>query len=182
MTTNTKHKQECQTPDYNKYHHQISPHCTAEHRGQLNKNKNIPKGKMHSNCRLLPEDIVCKITQRNNIRRENTCDPALKLLNEEITSDIQKHKQNIWKEHLDAHWDHMHNTHTRWKTIHGLSNRAPPHTLNTSITFNTKIATTPTHIANCFTKQFTNTVKHATHKTNRHYTHYFSGPRGYKTK
>ena len=121
---------------------------------------------MHSNCRLLPEDIACKITQRNNIRRTNTCDPALKLLNEEITSDIQKHKQNIWKEHLDAHWDHRHNTHTLWKTIHGLSNRAPPHTLNTSITFNNKIATTPTHIANCFTKQFTNTVKHATHKTN----------------
>ena len=61
-------------------------------------------------------------------RRENTCDPALKLLNEEITSDIQKHKQNICKEHLDAHWDHRHNTHTLWKTIHGLSNRAPPHT------------------------------------------------------
>ena len=83
--------------------------------------------------------------------------PAVKLLNEEITSDIQKHKQNIWKEHLDAHWDHMHNTHTLWKTIHGLSNRAPPHTLNTSITFNNKIATTPAHIANCFTKQFTST-------------------------
>ena len=48
----------------------------------------IPKGKMHSNCRLLPEDLVCKITQRNNIRRANTCDPALKLLNEEITSDM----------------------------------------------------------------------------------------------
>ena len=31
-----------------------------------------------------------------------------------------------------------------------------------------KIAITPKHIANCFTKQFTNTVKHATHKTNRH--------------
>ena len=86
--------------------------------------QNIPKGKMHSNCRLLPEDIVCKITQRNNIRRANTCDPALKLLNEEITSDIQKHKQNIWKEHLDAHWDHRHNTHTLWKTIHGLSKQS----------------------------------------------------------
>ena len=59
-------------------------------------------------------------------------------------------------------------THTLWKTIHGLSNRAPPHTLNTSITFNNKIATPPKHIANCFNKQFTNTVKHATHKTNRH--------------
>ena len=54
---------------------------------------NIPKGKMHSNCRLLPENIVCKITQRNNLRRANTCDSALKLLNEGITSDIQKHKQ-----------------------------------------------------------------------------------------
>ena len=72
---------------------------------------NIPKGKMHCNCRLLPEYIVCKIRQRNNIRRANSCDPALKLLNEEITSDIQKHKQNIWKEHQDAPWDHRHNTH-----------------------------------------------------------------------
>ena len=58
---------------------------------------NIPKGKMHSNCKFLPDYIVCKITQRNNIRRTNTCDPALKLLNGEKTSDIQKHKQNIWK-------------------------------------------------------------------------------------
>ena len=79
---------------------------------------------MHSNCRALPEYIVCKITHINNIRGENTSDPALKLLNKEITSDIQKHKQNIWKEHLDAHWDHMHNTHILWKPRHGLSNRA----------------------------------------------------------
>ena len=127
---------------------------------------NIPKRKMHSNC-------------INNIRRANTCDPALKLLNEEITSDIQKHKQNKWKEHLDAHWDHRHNTHTLWKTIHGLSNRTPPHTLNTSITFNNKIATTPKHIANCFTKQFTDTVKHTTHKTNRHFNRATHNIQGY---
>ena len=37
---------------------------------------NIPKRKMHSNCRLLPDHIVYKITQRNNIRRANTCDPG----------------------------------------------------------------------------------------------------------
>ena len=83
---------------------------------------------MHSNCRLFPEDIVCKITQRNNIRRANTCDPVLKLLNEEITSHIQKHKQNIWKEHLVVHLNHRHNTHIIWKTIHGLSNRSYPTT------------------------------------------------------
>ena len=73
--------------------------------------RDIPKSKMHSNCRLLPDHIVCTITQRNNIRRANTCNPALKLLNEEITSDIQKHKQNLWNEYLDAHLDHRHTTH-----------------------------------------------------------------------
>ena len=58
-----------------------------------------------------PDHIVCNITQINNMRRANTCDPALKLLNEKIISDIHKHKQNRCKEeHLDAHWDHSHNT------------------------------------------------------------------------
>ena len=121
----------------------------------------IPKGNMHSNCRLLPDHIVCKITKRNKTRRANTCDPALKLLNEDM------HKHNLWKEHQDAHWDHMHNTHILWNIIHGLSNRAAPATLNTSITFNNKITTTPKNSSNCFTKQFTNTVVHATHKINR---------------
>ena len=32
---------------------------------------NIPKGKMHSNCRLLPEDIVCKITSDIQIQIQN---------------------------------------------------------------------------------------------------------------
>ena len=125
--------------------------------------QNIPKGKRHSNCRLLPDHIVCKITQVNHIMRANTCGPALKLLNNFRHTKTQTH---IWKEHLYAHRDHRHNPHILWKTIHGISNRAPPPTLNTSIIFSNK--TTPTHIANCFTKQFTNIVKHATNKTNRY--------------
>ena len=72
---------------------------------------NIPKGKMHSNCMFVTDHIVCKIIQRNNMRRAKACDPVLKLLNEEITSDIHTHKQNLWKEHLDAHRDYRHNTH-----------------------------------------------------------------------
>ena len=74
---------------------------------------NIPKGNMHSNCRLLPDYIVCKITQRNNIRRANTCDPALKLLNEEITSDIQKHKQNMVPKISAYSWWNCQATHNR---------------------------------------------------------------------
>ena len=122
---------------------------------------NIPKGKMHSNCRLLSDHIICTITQRNNIRRESTCDPGLKLLKRILLPTYKTHKHNIWKEHLDAHWVHRHNTYIIWKTIHGLSNRAPPPTLNTSLTFSNKIATTPKHISNCCTKQLTKTVKHA---------------------
>ena len=120
---------------------------------------------MHRNCRLLPDHIVCTIIQGNKIRRANTCDPALRLLNEEI----QKHKQNIWKEHLDAHWDHRHNTHILWKTIHGLSNRAP----TTTLTFNNKITNTPKQIANCFTKRFTNTqhTKQTDPSTGQHKTY-----------
>ena len=57
-------------------------------------------------------------------------------------------------------------THILWKTIHGLSIKAPPTILSKSISFNNKIANTPKHIANCFTKQFTNTETR-THKTNR---------------
>ena len=222
ITLNTNKPTKCQTPHYNKHHHQISPRCytlynrtswttqhalssdhlhiittiNIRHDYRLQQNRrtftnykkadwtqftdgtesafaqttipttihtanriftniilmadkhNIPKCKIHSNCRLLPDHIVCKITQRNSIRRANTCDPALKLRNEGITSDKQNinktldaHKQNIWKENLDAHWAHRHNTHILWKTIHGLSNIAPPTTLNTTITLNNKIAT-----------------------------------------
>ena len=76
---------------------------------------NIPNGKMHSHCRRLPDHIVCQITQINNIRRANTCDAALKLLNEEIISDIHTHKQDLWKEHLYAHWDQpLRNIRTVW--------------------------------------------------------------------
>ena len=51
---------------------------------------------MHSNYMLLYDHITCKITTKKYMRRANTCDPALKLINEEITSGI--HNQNLWKD------------------------------------------------------------------------------------
>ena len=52
---------------------------------------NIPKGKMHSTA------VSYQTTQshKDNIWRVNPCDLALKLLNKEIPSDIQKHNQNL---------------------------------------------------------------------------------------
>ena len=75
---------------------------------------NIPKGKIN-NCRLLPDHIVCKMTQRHYMRRTNTCDPALKLLNEEITSDIQKPIEGTLRCTLGPQAKHAHSLedHTR---------------------------------------------------------------------
>ena len=84
----------------------------------------------NNNCRLLPDHIVCKITQRNNMRRAYTWDPALKLINYKITSDLHIHKQNLWKEYLDAHWDHRHNTRIIWKNMHGASSTHTQHLHN----------------------------------------------------
>ena len=125
---------------------------------------NIPTGKMHGNCMLLPDHMLCKITQKDNMRRANTCDPALKLLNEEITSDMHtqtKHKEGAYRCTLGSQAQDTHFT----KTIHGLSNRASSNTLTNLITFNNKI-TKPKNIANCFSKK---NHKHCqTHKTNRY--------------
>ena len=89
--------QKTQSPLCSDYHTHQYTHCQHNFRKHHTDGRHsIPKGKMHINCMLLPEDIVCKITQINNIRRENTCDPALKLLNEEITSDIQKNANKTY--------------------------------------------------------------------------------------
>ena len=129
VTTNTPTK--CQIPHYNKHLHQISPRClthyTIGHRGQLN---------THYHQTTYPSSLQSTYDMTTDYNKTGG-QPTTR------TSDIQKHKQNIWKEHLDAYWDHRHNTHIIWNTIHGLSNRAPPTTRIKSITFNNKITNIP---------------------------------------
>ena len=79
--------------------------------------RNIPKGNMHSNYRLLPDRIVCKTTQRNNKRRANTCYPTLKLLNEEITSDIQKPMKGTLRCTLGSQEQHAHSLEDNTRSI-----------------------------------------------------------------
>ena len=119
---------------------------------------NIHKGKMHSNCRLLSNHIVCNITQRNSIRRANTCDPALKLLNEEITSDIQKKKKKTMEGILRCTLGSQ-TQHTPSLEDHTRSIQQSTTTHTKHITFSNKIAT--------FHQTIHNAVKLATYKTNR---------------
>ena len=73
---------------------------------------NIPKGKIHSICKLRQEHMRYKTEQRNSIRTQNPSDPSISELSSEITSLIHTHKSVIWRKHLDTYWDHKHNTHT----------------------------------------------------------------------
>ena len=123
---------------------------------------------MHSTCKRLPEHIRHKIEHRNNIRAQNSRDLSISELNSEITSLIQTHKSDIWREHLDTHTGITINTHSPWKTIHGLANKTTKQPKNNTLTFKEKTVTSPTQIANAFNKLFINTVKHKTHITNRH--------------
>ena len=113
---------------------------------------NIPKGRMHSTHPLTrPHGMQNHTKKQHKVRKHLWSSSQTLKWGDKLRHT--KHKQNLWKEHLDAHWDHRNNTNILCKTIHSLSNRAPPLTLNTSITFNNKIATTPKHIS----KEFTHT-------------------------
>ena len=56
---------------------------------------NIPKGKIHSTCKLLSEHIRHKTEHSNNIRAQNASDPSISELNTEITSLIQTYTSDI---------------------------------------------------------------------------------------
>src|SRR6478609_1115977 len=58
-------------------------------------------------------------------------------------------------------------THTYWNTLNRLNNKKSPEQTNENIYFNNKPAGTPIQKATAFNKQFINTVKHATKRTNR---------------
>ena len=128
---------------------------------------NIPKGKIHSRHKLLPQEIRTVIQHRNDIRRNNPKDQEIPQLNQLIDRQIQEHKTQLWKEHLEDDWDHRHNTHKLWKTIGALSNKKPTSNPNTSISFGNKTATNDKEKAASFNKQFANTIKHETNPNNR---------------
>jgi hypothetical protein len=127
----------------------------------------IPKGKIRDNKILLPENIRTKISERNTIRQTNPHDTRLKPLNDEIDKLIQDHKTNIWNEKLEGNWDHKQNTKILWNTINNLSNKKSKQEPNRTIKFDNKICVSTEQIATAFNKQFVNSTKYSTNKTNR---------------
>ena len=123
---------------------------------------NISKGKIHSTCKILPEHIKHKIKHRNNIRAQNASDPSISELNPEITSLIQTHKSDIWREHLDTHWDHKHNTHTLWNT------RISQQNTNTTQQQHNHFQREDSHITHTYSKRIQQTIHQHSQTQNKH--------------
>ena len=107
------------------------------------------------------------IKQRNRTRQQNPKDPLIAQQNTNIDKEIQNHKQALWIKHITYNWDLKTNTHTLWKKINGLAHRKPPQTPNITTTFNNKTAITDRQKSERFNKQFTNHIKHTTHRRHR---------------
>ena len=127
---------------------------------------NIPKGKIKTNLKLLPKEILDLIQERNKLRKLNSRDPKIKDINDDINKQIRDHKEKLWKEKLSQNWDHKTNTHIFWNTLHQLQNKTTKQEPNRTIIFNNKEKITLTEKANAFNKQFVNVTKYSTDKIN----------------
>src|SRR5437870_11047802 len=90
------------------------------------------------------------------MRKSNTKDPNIAILNKEINILISTHKTNIWKDKLNENWDHKTNTHTLWNLMSNLNNKKPLQLANRTISFNNKPKPTAKDMATAFNQQFTN--------------------------
>ena len=127
----------------------------------------IPKGRLKNLHQPLPKHINDRIKERNIRRNINSSDPTIPSLSNEITKLISEHRSAQWKTKLDQIGDHKENSHTLWNTINYLKGNKPPSHPNTTINFNSKLATLPLEKATAFNEQFVNTVKYTVKARNR---------------
>ena len=130
--------------------------------------KFIPRGNINKKTKPIPQHILSKIHDRNQLRSTAPNHPQIPILNQEINKSLSEHKQQIWKNHIESTWDHKNNQTTYWKTIKSLNNKLPiTNDPNRSINFNNSTANTNKEIANSFNKYFTNPTNYQSDRTKR---------------
>ena len=117
---------------------------------------------MHTTCNILPEHITNKNTTQKQ-HQENKQVWPLTYSNTRWNHlwHTHTHTLNIWREQLHTHRDHR-TWHTYTLEVHiiyVLSNKQNTLTYSSTITYNTKTATTEKQIRNSFNKQFIENTK-----------------------
>ena len=125
----------------------------------------IPSGRHRVNPNPVPAEILAKMTERDELRKQDPSSPDLHRLNNDITRAISNHKQQKWREFVETLDNKTDNT-KLWRTIKGIEGEAKPQAENESISFNGTPSSSPKRLADNFNRQFT-TSKLGSHSSTK---------------
>ena len=125
----------------------------------------IPTGRHKLHSQQVPTEILAKMIERDDLRKQDPSSPLLPTLNADITRAISEHKRSKWREFVES-IDHKTDSAKLWRTIKGIEGKGKPLAENEAISFNGRPSTSAKKIANDFNKQFT-TSKLGKHSSSR---------------
>ena len=133
----------------------------------INKASNItiPKGRIKDVFSEIPQSAAAKIQERDNLRKTDPTSPELARLNEEIKSEINKHKKEKWIETVEA-IDRKKDSGKLFKLIKHLNGNVQASD-NQAIKFKGKYLSKPKDISSAFNVQYSSVVRHTSSKTAR---------------
>ena len=127
----------------------------------------IPTGYIPNYIPNLPDSTIRLIRERDQLRSTNPSDPQIHALDQHITQEIARSKQDTWTQKVES-CSHNQNSSYFWSLLRTLSGKRPPLAPNQPITFNDTHITNPLQIATSFNKQFTTPFPHFSDRTTRH--------------
>lgn len=141
--------------------------------------RNIPRGKIRSRYTVMPENIIRKISERNDLREQDDENQELSRKNEEINQLVRSHKADTWKRLVDPqNLSLKDNPDKYWKTMKRLKNNGVKADTNRTVIFKDKTKITDQQITDSFNKQYTGIAKKLTNREKRRQDRYIRKLRG----
>ena len=126
--------------------------------------KCIPSGSFKEILPEMPTTTADKITQRDEIRKNDPNSPEIAVLNREIYQEINAHRKSKWREKV---CNVKKGSNDLFKLIKSLNGKNVLSNKNEAIKFKGKYISKPRKMATAFNKQYTTIVKHKTSATYR---------------
>ena len=129
----------------------------------------IPTGRRKLYTQQVPAEILAKMEERDDLRKQDPASPRLSTMNDEITKATSDHKRRQWREFVES-IDHKTDITKLWRTIKGIDGKSKQTAENEGITFTGRSHTSSKLIANSFNRQFTTSKlgKHSSSRRTRH--------------
>ena len=126
----------------------------------------IPSGRIKNIIPEIPTATAEKIKTRDELRSSDPHSPQIKQLNEDITREINTHRQEKWRETI-SNINGKTNSTKLYKLIKHLNGSSTNPSNNQSIKFKGKYIGNAKKLANAFNKQYTSITDHKSKKDTR---------------